>query len=262
MPTKTKLLDYGDFVCSPELPVSEDFLAYLNLADRLFEKWYRIKAAWEASPFSPELAKRKRDLDGELNDFVAPLKSMYTIESVEQDPAFLRVSRFFADYRPIQEPFSILHCSLDMPLHTVVEFRCDADLRPLNVALIQRTPFRWWQNGPMGRPCYLFGDWVWELRPSEFTASEEGLSLLFVEATEKDRAKHERLRHSFSRAAGILTREPLSKQVRTVVWRRDRGKCAKCGSYEQLDFELVVPEHRGGHHTAENVQLLCEQCRQ
>ena len=260
MPTKTKMLDYGDFVYSPGLPVNEEFLAYLKCADRLLAKWYQAKAAWEGSPFSAELATRKRELDGELSDFVAPLGSMYTIGSVEQNPAFLRVSRFFADYQPIREPFSILHCSLDIPLHTVLEFRCDADLRPLNAALAGRTPFQWWQSGPMDRPCYLFGDWVWEVKPSESTASEEGLSLLFIEAVEKDQTRHQRLRHGFSKAAGILTMEPLSKEVKTVVWRRDRGRCAKCGSYDQLDFELVVPQSRGGRSTAENIQLLCRRC--
>ena len=266
MPTKTRMLDYGDFVHSPEFPAGDEFVEYLSHADRLFGQWQKAQAECYASPFSPELEGRKRDLDEELAAYTYPFRDKYTVGSTEQDPAFLHVSRFFAQYGPIQEPFSILHCDLDMPLHTVLEFPSYDDLPRVNAALEENTPLRWWRNGPMNRPCYLFGEWVWELKSSERDASHDGLALLFLEALEKGRQRVDRLKYALSTStgalsAGVLTREPAPKEVRTLVWRRDRGRCAKCGSHEGLDFEHVIPVDKGGSNTAENIQLLCERCR-
>jgi 5-methylcytosine-specific restriction endonuclease McrA len=44
------------------------------------------------------------------------------------------------------------------------------------------------------------------------------------------------------------------------VWRRDQGRCVKCGSQEGLEFDHIIPVSRGGSNTARNLQLLCENC--
>jgi 5-methylcytosine-specific restriction endonuclease McrA len=48
--------------------------------------------------------------------------------------------------------------------------------------------------------------------------------------------------------------------VRVEVWRRDGGKCAKCGSREKLEYDHIVPLSKSGSNTARNVELLCEKC--
>jgi len=57
-----------------------------------------------------------------------------------------------------------------------------------------------------------------------------------------------------------LLREPIPDDVKIFVWRRDGGKCVKCGSKENLEFDHVIPLSKGDSSTARNIQLLCEKC--
>ena len=261
MPTKIRMDDYGDFVHSPESPVTEEWAEYIAMADRLLQEHGRAQQACLESPFVAELADRKRQLDAYLSDFAALFKDKYTISPVEHDPRFLHLSRFLAEHQPVRDLFSVLHCNLDLPLHTVREFQTFDDLESLSAALAEDTPLRWWRNGPMDRPCYLFGRWIWELKPSEVTASEDGLALLFAEVAEQARHKHGRLTHDAFSNAATATVEAVSKNTRIAVFRRDHGKCAKCGSHDQIDFEYIVPLNKGGSDTPQNVHLLCGKCR-
>jgi hypothetical protein len=53
-------------------------------------------------------------------------------------------------------------------------------------------------------------------------------------------------------------RRVIPTQVKLDVWKRDSGKCAKCGAKDELHFDHIVPFSKGGTSlTAENVQLLC-----
>jgi holliday junction DNA helicase RuvB len=55
-------------------------------------------------------------------------------------------------------------------------------------------------------------------------------------------------------------RENIPSEVRREVWRRDDGKCVKCGSREYLEYDHIIPVSMGGSNTARNVELLCENC--
>jgi len=49
---------------------------------------------------------------------------------------------------------------------------------------------------------------------------------------------------------------PMS--VKQFVWKRDKGRCVKCGSPDNLHFDHVIPYSKGGSSlVAENIQLLC-----
>lgn len=52
----------------------------------------------------------------------------------------------------------------------------------------------------------------------------------------------------------------ISQEVKDLVWRRDQGRCAKCGSNQRLEFDHIVPFSKGGSSTYRNIQLLCEAC--
>jgi Holliday junction resolvasome RuvABC ATP-dependent DNA helicase subunit len=52
----------------------------------------------------------------------------------------------------------------------------------------------------------------------------------------------------------------IPSSVRREVWRRDEGKCVKCGSREKLEYDHIIPVSKGGSYTARNIELLCESC--
>jgi 5-methylcytosine-specific restriction endonuclease McrA len=52
----------------------------------------------------------------------------------------------------------------------------------------------------------------------------------------------------------------IPSDVRREVWRRDSGKCVKCGSREKLEYDHIIPIAKGGSNTARNIELLCEIC--
>ena len=260
MPTKTRMLDDGNFVYSPDAPRSATFFEYLDLADRLLGEWREAREACGRLAFSPGLGERKKELDRAVGGFVEAFRPHYTIKRVRQDPTFLPASRFFAQYRPLREPFSILHCNLEMPLHTVHAFRDYGDLARINGALDEDTPFPWWQSGPHDRPCYLFGDCVWELKSSETGQSDEGLVLLFAQMTETHQPSHDRAGGGYANSTATPDADYIPEKVRLLVWRRSRGRCAKCGARKGLDFDFIRPMQRGGAAAPEDVQLLCGDC--
>ncbi len=46
--------------------------------------------------------------------------------------------------------------------------------------------------------------------------------------------------------------------VKLHVWRRDRGRCTKCGSQDNLHFDHILPYSKGGSSlVSENIQILC-----
>ena len=50
----------------------------------------------------------------------------------------------------------------------------------------------------------------------------------------------------------------IPSSVKLKVWKRDQGRCVKCGSDQNLHFDHIIPYSRGGSSlVAENIQLLC-----
>jgi len=93
--------------------------------------------------------------------------------------------------------------------------------------------------------------------------TEEQLKLLVFEAHDKERRRWERLRQRFetAKAEGASLKRPrIPEQVRIQVWHRDGGKCARCGSRENLEYDHIVPVSKGGSNTVRNIELLCEEC--
>lgn len=46
--------------------------------------------------------------------------------------------------------------------------------------------------------------------------------------------------------------------VKLEVWKRDEGKCVKCGAQEHLHFDHIIPYSKGGSSKdPKNIQILC-----
>ncbi|MBI4800811.1 MAG: HNH endonuclease [Desulfarculus sp.] len=55
-----------------------------------------------------------------------------------------------------------------------------------------------------------------------------------------------------------LPRRVIPTSVKLAVWKRDGGKCSKCGVTVDLHFDHIIPWSKGGSSaTVDNVQLLC-----
>lgn len=50
----------------------------------------------------------------------------------------------------------------------------------------------------------------------------------------------------------------IPTSVKLEVWKRDKGRCVKCGSEDNLHFDHIIPYSKGGSSlVAENIQILC-----
>jgi 5-methylcytosine-specific restriction endonuclease McrA len=52
----------------------------------------------------------------------------------------------------------------------------------------------------------------------------------------------------------------IPSHVQKEVWERDKGRCVKCGSRENLEFDHIIPFSKGGSNTVKNIRLLCKSC--
>jgi HNH endonuclease len=57
-----------------------------------------------------------------------------------------------------------------------------------------------------------------------------------------------------------FTRSIIPEDVRQLVWERDGGRCRRCGSRHELQFDHIIPVVEGGSNEAENIEVLCGPC--
>jgi 5-methylcytosine-specific restriction endonuclease McrA len=106
--------------------------------------------------------------------------------------------------------------------------------------------------------------WWWYR--DRFYWEDEGYGPLDVVALVADRER--RRRRTLDRAHAALhqerasasRRDPLPRELRLAVWRRDRGRCRECGNGFDLQYDHVIPLALGGATSVGNLQLLCGDC--
>ena len=107
---------------------------------------------------------------------------------------------------------------------------------------------------------WLYKDSVYEIKGKN---SQEEIILLIMEFAEKENHKFERLKNKFSGNQSDelnYERTRIPEEVRIAVWRRDQGRCARCGNRENLEYDHIVPVSKGGGNTERNIELLCQDC--
>lgn len=122
-------------------------------------------------------------------------------------------------------------------------------ISPIAVATDPRSRRTWW----------MFRDrFYWE----EDRYSADQVKALVLAAEVRRRRNLERAIALTSRSVAEPSqgRAQIPEDVRIEVWRRDDGRCVKCGSQTNLEFDHIIPVSMGGSNTARNLQLLCESC--
>ena len=110
--------------------------------------------------------------------------------------------------------------------------------------------------------------WTWWLFGGEFYWTNEAYTPEEIRALihEAVRKKERRIQRAMSIVNGgdkwnpDTSRESVPDEVKVLVWQRDQGKCVKCGSQENLEYDHIIPVSKGGSNTARNIQILCETC--
>lgn len=54
----------------------------------------------------------------------------------------------------------------------------------------------------------------------------------------------------------------ISRELKHLVWQRDKGACWSCDTRRGLNFDHIIPVAHGGESTAKNLGLLCFHCNQ
>ncbi len=58
----------------------------------------------------------------------------------------------------------------------------------------------------------------------------------------------------------VALRKPISKKQRLEIMQKYGGKCALCGSTENLQIDHIIPVIYNGTNDADNLQVLCKAC--
>lgn len=124
----------------------------------------------------------------------------------------------------------------------------------------QIIPFRF---GIDGKVYWLFEGRLY--KDSEGLTGDEVKALLIA----RKKQQHSRIERAKSISASPSTlqnsasnrsRTAIPDDVKLLVWQRDQGRCIKCGSNVELQFDHIIPVSLGGASTPENLQILCGRC--
>ena len=114
-----------------------------------------------------------------------------------------------------------------------------------------------------GKTYWLFEDRLY--RDSEGLAVDEVKALL-ITRKKQQRSRIARAKtisaspKALQNFGSSRSRTAIPDDVKLLVWQRDQGQCAKCGSNHDLQFDHIIPISLGGASTPENLQVLCGKC--
>jgi hypothetical protein len=106
---------------------------------------------------------------------------------------------------------------------------------------------------------WVFRDLIYSTAEA-FTPDEMTALILDAENRKKARVARAMRKTSQETPGAPERRQPIPDDVKIFVWKRDEGRCVKCGSNRNLEFDHIIPWSMGGSDTTRNLQLLCEEC--
>lgn len=56
------------------------------------------------------------------------------------------------------------------------------------------------------------------------------------------------------------TPDLFSRHIKRLAMERAFGCCQLCGNAKDLEYDHIVPVHKGGEGTLDNCQILCAAC--
>jgi 5-methylcytosine-specific restriction endonuclease McrA len=109
------------------------------------------------------------------------------------------------------------------------------------------------------RRFWVFRDRIYSTT-EQFTPEEVTALIVDVENRKKARIGRALNKAAQRSPASSERRLPIPDDVKMFLWQRDGGRCIKCESNRNLEFDHIIPVALGGSNTARNIQLLCEEC--
>jgi hypothetical protein len=122
--------------------------------------------------------------------------------------------------------------------------------QPVLIATCRDRIFWWYDDA-----IYWTNNWDYD--------SEDVKALLFARERQHQRQlDHAHAVMAASTSPAARKRDPIPKEVKLAVWKRDEGKCVECSSEFDLQYDHIIPFSMNGANTVENLQLLCATCNQ
>lgn len=151
-------------------------------------------------------------------------------------------------------------CSLGKRVYEWKNWRLTRDEFDDFLAESQLTPYRFDLDG---KTYWLYDYRLY--RDNEDLTSDEVKALL-ITREKQQRARIERAKaiaaspRALQSFSGPRSRTAIPDDVKLLVWERDQGRCVKCGSNLELQYDHIIPVSLGGASTPENLQILCGRC--
>jgi HNH endonuclease len=118
---------------------------------------------------------------------------------------------------------------------------------PVLLAGIGERQYWWWGE-----------EFYWD--NGHYTSEDVRAVVLKHERQNRKELEHARDLLAVDGLAPTRRREAIPEEVRRFVFRRDGGRCQKCGGQELLQYDHIIPFSMGGSSEPENLQLLCAPC--
>jgi hypothetical protein len=71
---------------------------------------------------------------------------------------------------------------------------------------------------------------------------------------------NEAIRFDVKRTRYTQDRQPISRGLRILVYKRDNFSCRWCGTQAGLELDHIIPWSAGGADTLDNLRTLCHGC--